>query len=110
MSLEARIKSAFRWGAGLKMTGQIFTWAMTIVVIRLLKPEDYGLMAMSVLFVQFLMLVNELGLGAVLVQRSDLDTGKKRQIFGLILTVNTVFFALLFPQRRLLQRYSKKSS
>lgn len=96
MSLEARIKSAFRWGAGLKMTGQIFTWAMTIVVIRLLSPEDYGLMAMSVLFVQFLMLVNELGLGAVLVQRSDLDTGKKRQIFGLILTINTVFFALLF--------------
>lgn len=96
MELGAKIRSAIRWGAGVKLIGQVFTWAMTIVVIRLLTPDDYGLMAMSVLFVQFLMLLNELGLGAVLVHRGDLDNSKKRQIFGLVIWVNSVFFLLLF--------------
>jgi len=96
VSLGNKIKTAFHWGASVKLIGQVFTWAMTIVVIRLLSPEDYGLMAMSVLFVHFLMLVNELGLGAVLVHRSDLDIETKRKIFGLIITVNSTFFILLF--------------
>jgi O-antigen/teichoic acid export membrane protein len=96
MTLGNKIKTAFRWGASVKLIGQVFTWAMTIVVIRLLSPEDYGLMAMSVLFLHFLMLVNEMGLGAVLVHRSDLDIETKRKIFGLIITVNSTFFILLF--------------
>lgn len=105
MSLGNKIKTAFRWGASVKLIGQIFTWAMTIVVIRLLSPEDYGLMAMSVLFVQFLMLVNELGLGAVLVHRSDLDLETKRKIFGLVITVNSTFFVLLFTAAPLIANF-----
>lgn len=96
MNLGAKIRSAFRWGAGVKLVGQLFMWAITIYVIRLLSPEDYGLMAIAVLFVHFLLLVNELGLGAVLVYRSDLDIDTKRQIYGLIIIINTTFFLLLF--------------
>ena len=95
MDLGTRARSALRWSAGGKLTGQLFTWAMTLIVIRLLTPEDYGLMAIAVLFIQFLMLLNEFGLGAVLVHRKNLDEETKRKIFGVILLINTTFFIII---------------
>lgn len=105
MSLGEKITSAFRWEAGAKLAGQIISWVMTIIVIRLLSPEDYGLMAMAVIFIEFLMLVNELGLSAVLVQRSDLDKDTERQIFGLVIIVNSVFFILIFSSAPLIASF-----
>lgn len=96
MSLSQKVITAIKWSTGLKFIGQIFTWAMTIIVIRLLSPEDYGLMAISVLFVSFLMMINEMGLGAVLVQANDLDKKKVQRIFGLIFTINSVFFIVMY--------------
>jgi len=52
-------------------------------------------MALAVLFVSFSMMLNEIGLGAALVQRETLDDKVTRQVFGLILLVNFVLFCLL---------------
>ena len=40
---------------------QIIPWAVTILVIRMLKPEDNGLIAMA--FMNFFGLLNETGVG-----------------------------------------------
>ena len=69
---------------------------MTIFVIRLLSPEDYGLNAIAMLFVGFLMLLNEMGLSAVLIQRTELEDRVVRQIYGLIVLVNVFLFIILF--------------
>jgi O-antigen/teichoic acid export membrane protein len=94
--LGGKAATALRWAGGATATGQLITWAMTILVIRILTPEDYGLMAMATVVIAFLMLVNELGLGAVIVQRESLDLDTVRTIFGITLIVNTLFFALLW--------------
>ena len=36
----------------MRLLGQVLTWAITIVVIRLLSPNDYGLLAMATVFVK----------------------------------------------------------
>jgi O-antigen/teichoic acid export membrane protein len=69
---------------------------MTIIVIRILTPEDYGLMAMAMVCVSFLMLVNELGMGAVLVQRSTMEDSTRANIFALTLLINATFFTAMF--------------
>jgi len=63
---------------------------------NILIRRIYGLMAISVLFVSFLMMINEMGLGAVLVQANDLDKKKVQRIFGLIFTINSVFFIVMY--------------
>ncbi len=88
--------SALRWGFGTRLAGQILAWSMSIYVIRLLSPEDYGLNAIAMLFVGFLMLLNEMGLSAVLIQRTELEDKVIRQIFGLIVLVNAFLFVALF--------------
>jgi O-antigen/teichoic acid export membrane protein len=94
--LRGRVMSALRWSASARLLGQLFSWAVTIWVIRLLTPGDYGLMAMAAVLVAFLFGLNTLGLDAVLVQEEALDHEGRRQIFGLVIVTNLAFFALLF--------------
>jgi teichuronic acid exporter len=96
LDIRKKVLTALRWTAAAKIIGQLASWAITIVVVRLLSPADYGLMAMAVIFLSFLILVNTMGLDAVLVQKRNLDLGTKRQVFGLVIAANSVFFLLLF--------------
>ncbi len=96
MDIRSKVMSALRWSAAARFLGQAVSWGITIMVIRLLSPGDYGLMAMAMVLVSFLVLLNTLGLDAVLVQDRDLDEQMTRQIFGIVIVINTLFFALLF--------------
>ncbi len=96
MDIRSKVMSALRWSAAARFLGQAVSWGITIMVIRLLSPGDYGLMAMAMVVVSFLVLLNTVGLDAVLVQEKDLDEQATRQIFGVVIVVNTLFFALLF--------------
>ncbi len=96
MDIRSKVMSALRWSAASRFLGQAVSWTITIIVIRLLSPGDYGLMAMAMVLVSFLILLNTLGLDAVLVQQKDIDEQMRRQIFGVVIVVNIFFFALTF--------------
>ena len=49
MSLRAKVLSGLRWITVAKLSTQLISWASTIVVMRLLRPDDYGLIAMAVI-------------------------------------------------------------
>jgi O-antigen/teichoic acid export membrane protein len=96
MSFRARVMSGLFWVGGTRLVGQILTWGITIVVIRLLTPGDYGLLAMATVFMGFLSLVAEAGLGPALMQAPKLDDPTLRRIFGVVILVNCTLFALQF--------------
>lgn len=77
------------------MLGQGVSWAITIIVIRLLDPHDYGLMAMGMVLVSGLILLNTWGLDAVLVQAQELGEEMRRQIFGAVIVLNLLIFGAL---------------
>ena len=95
MQIGEKVVSGFRWLAAGKLAGQIVTWAVTIYVIRILTPEDYGLMAMAMVVIGFLSLFDELGMGAALIQQETLDDRRVAQVFGLVIIINFSAFALL---------------
>jgi O-antigen/teichoic acid export membrane protein len=95
MDIRQKVLSGLRWSTGAKMGAQLVSWACTLVVMRLLEPRDYGLMAMSVAFVSFCTLLNEMGLGAALVQTRELTERMLRQVFGAVLVLNAALFLLL---------------
>ncbi|MCK6461947.1 MAG: lipopolysaccharide biosynthesis protein [Planctomycetes bacterium] len=90
-----RVISAVKWSAAGKFLGQMISWAVTFYVMRKLDPSVYGLMGMATVAISFLMVINELGLGATLVQRRNLDDRTKRQVFGFVLAMNTALFTVL---------------
>ncbi len=89
MNLKKKVLNALGWSASAKFLGQIVTWAVTIYVIRLLEPEDYGLMAMAVLVSEFLGEVNSMG--AAIIQNKKIDKKFTQTMFALILLVNYFF-------------------
>lgn len=95
MSLKAQMLDGLRWVAGARFGGQIITWAITILVMRLLEPADYGLQAMASVFVAFSLLLAELGLGPALVQKTEISQERLRQAFGIVLAVNLALLTLL---------------
>src|SRR3546814_18652196 len=49
-----RVRSAVIWRSGSQILAQLVTWSVTLVVIRLLDPADYGLFAMTQVIMSFL--------------------------------------------------------
>lgn len=95
MSLRSQALSGLRWSASVRLASQVFTWAITLVVIRLLTPADYGLLAMATVFVSFLAMFSELGLGAAVVQKADVDHRLLKRVFGVVLVIHFSLAALL---------------
>ncbi|UMR32075.1 lipopolysaccharide biosynthesis protein [Massilia sp. MB5] len=95
MTLKSEVLHGLKWMAGAKFGSQMITWVITIFVMRLLVPADYGLMAMSSVFIALLVMFAEVGLGPALVQAAEVTTQKLRQAFGIFLIVNLALCALL---------------
>ena len=86
-SLGQRVVSAVGWSAGVKIGFQLVTWGMTLAVIRVLAPGDYGLMALTMVFTNVLAAFSNLGLGDALVQRAETPKPLVASVFGVLLLI-----------------------
>ena len=96
MSVKAEVLNALRWSAAGRVAGQFGSWAITIYVIRILNPADYGLMGMASILIPFAALLNELGMIPALIQSRLVDEQLIRQLFGFVITSTLLIFCLLF--------------
>lgn len=101
MSIERRTISALKWVALGRLLSQIATWTITLVVLRLLSPSDYGLAALVSVVISISLSVAE-GLTASLIQARELAHGVLARIAGfvfllhLLLTLALLVSAPLF--------------
>ena len=93
--IKAQVMSALRWSAIAKFGGQLVNWAITVFVIRLLSPADYGIVAMMSIIFMFFTMLGEMGFGSSIVQAPKLETWEIRQTFGAALIVNALICLLL---------------
>ncbi|PQM28547.1 lipopolysaccharide biosynthesis protein [Sphingopyxis lindanitolerans] len=91
-----RVRSAVIWRSGSQILAQIITWSVTLLVIRLLDPADYGLFAMTQVILSFLAFLNGWGFASALVQSDSIDPFRIRQAFGLLLLLNAGLAAIQF--------------
>jgi PST family polysaccharide transporter len=67
------IYSGTRWTAFNKISSQIIRFVVSIVLARLLAPQDFGLMAMALVVTGFIEIFKDMGTVAAIVQRIDVD-------------------------------------
>ena len=89
--------AALRWAIFARIGVQIIRWSATIIVIRLLTPNDYGTMAMAMAVVAFASLFNELGVRLVIVRHAGLTTSQigSLQVFVAGLNILLCLIAML---------------
>jgi teichuronic acid exporter len=100
MSAESRAFSALKWAASTKLVVQLISWAGTLIVVRLLTPADYGLMAKVSVVCSLATVIAELGLTAAIVRAVEISREDLRKLYGVSLvfaTAVTLAIALVSP-------------
>ena len=82
-ALDRVLVRGLAWTGAVKWLSQVLSWLSTIVVARLLVPEDYGLVAMAAAVLGLITLLNEFGLGAAVVALRHLTDEQIAQIHSL---------------------------
>lgn len=103
-----RVLNSLKWLGSARAVAQVITTAISIVVIRLLDPTDYGLMAMATVFLGLILLLNEMGLGSALVQQQDLEQREMEQVLGMLLLVNLGLYAGVYFAAPLIATFFKE--
>jgi O-antigen/teichoic acid export membrane protein len=94
-STKHQFVSGVLWMTVVRALSQSITWIITIFVVRLLTPVDYGLMGMATLMSGFLALFSEIGLGLAIIQRPNLRDEQLASLRWLILAVHVLVFLAL---------------
>jgi O-antigen/teichoic acid export membrane protein len=100
-NLRQRTLVGLGWSGASRALGQILQLAVAVVLARLLSPKDYGLLGMVVVFTGFANSLADMGLGASIIQKSDLSDRHLNSVFwinvltGILLTTLFVLGAPL---------------
>ena len=89
------ISSAAIWSVLDVSLGQGLTFAISVVLARLLTPDEFGTIALLALFIAVAGLFVEGGLGQALIQRQDLTEEDCSTVFWFNITVAVVVAGLL---------------
>ena len=71
--LDHSLVHSLAWRAAGDWASQIFSWGSLLVIVRLLAPSDFGMVAMAVIFFPFLRQISEFGIPRIIVTFRDLS-------------------------------------
>ena len=89
------VASGIRWSSIAEIGGQGLRFVSSIVLARLLSPNDYGLMAMATVVTGLLAACRDAGTGAVIVQKKTVSRELLSSLFVLNGGIGVFFFVLL---------------
>lgn len=88
----------FKWSFLNKIATQSFSFIFSIILARLLSPDDFGLFAMITVFLNFGLLFKDFGFGHALIYQKDVSKTEYDSVFVLNMltgvTLTTIFFLL----------------
>lgn len=73
MSKRNKVVTNFLWRFAERCGAQIVSFVVSIVLARILAPEDYGMIALVTVFTAILQVFVDSGLGTALIQKKDAD-------------------------------------
>src|SRR6185369_9209651 len=86
-NLVDRVAHAGRWRFAGAMVGAAAQFLVSVVLARLLAPDDFGVMALAAVILGFMQPVGDFGIGGALIQRAELTDRHVRTAF----TFSTIF-------------------
>ncbi|PYM98888.1 MAG: hypothetical protein DME07_21615 [Candidatus Rokuibacteriota bacterium] len=94
--MKERIARSLSWLVWSRGAIQLLSLLSTLVVTRLLAPEDYGLMALVGVWTYAVALIAEMGLGVAIVQFPELEERELNTCFWLIVGTSAVGYLALY--------------
>jgi teichuronic acid exporter len=91
MGVKQKALQGGMWLAGFTTVSQAISWIATIGIANLLSPEDYGLMTMASFLTAYIEYLSEMGIGASVIQKNDINKRELSSLFWLSLFSGVMF-------------------
>jgi O-antigen/teichoic acid export membrane protein len=93
-TLTERAMKGVAWTGFAQLTAQALRLGITALLARLLLPADFGVVSMALIVIGFILVVNDFGLTAALVQRRELEEHHLLTAFTTNLVVSVLLTGL----------------
>ncbi len=94
--IKNRVLKATLWSFLQRAGSLIIGFVANMVLARLLEPEDFGCIAIILVFVSFADILIDSGLTSALIQKKDVSDNDVSTVFSVNLSVSIVLFILIF--------------
>lgn len=95
-TFREKVINGLAWEALTKLIVQIISWASTIIVARLLAPEDYGVIAVSGVFVGLCMKIAGMGIGSAIIYQKNISKEELSSIFWSATILSCLAYLILY--------------
>ena len=95
-TVKNSILKNFIWRFAERCGAQLVTFIVSIVLARILAPEDYGTIALVTVFTTILQVFVDSGLGTALIQKKDADELDYSSVFFANLTMSAVIYIIFY--------------
>lgn len=102
--------SNFIWRFAERCGAQVVTLIVSIVLARILAPEDYGQIALITVFTTIMQVFVDSGLGTALIQKKDADDLDFSSVFYFNFVVCLILYAVMFVSAPLIAGFYNDGS
>lgn len=79
-----------------KYSGLVLNVLVTAVLARLITPEDFGVVAIATVLINFFSMLSDMGIGPAIIQNQELSHNDYRSIFTLTVYIGLLLTAVFF--------------
>lgn len=95
-NMKGKVVSGLLWKFAERMGAQIVTFVVSIVLARLLTPDDYGTIALVMVFITIANVFAESGFGNALIQKKEADYIDFSSVFYFNIFSSITLYLILF--------------
>ena len=92
--LDRSFMRSIAWSGAGRWVTQLITWPATVVIARLLSPADYGLVVLVRVYIDFIGMLTEAGLGGAVTIAPEMDEHRAGQLHTLSLLMGATAVAV----------------
>jgi len=108
MSGKQRAIKGVAWSVIERFSVQIIQFVVTIILARILTPNDFGVVAIILVLMNILQVFNEVGFGAALIKKLDRDELDYSTVFLFNIVWGVILYLLLFVFARSFAAFFKQ--
>lgn len=95
-NIRAKVRSGMIWTFMERIGTKVVQFALQLLLARLLVPEDYGLCALLLAFINIATVFVNSGLNTALIQKKEADSLDFSSVLYLSLSISVIIYVILF--------------
>lgn len=95
-NINSQIMSGLVWKFGERITAQLISLIISIILARLLMPEDYGAVALVMVFITIANVFVTNGFGSALIQKKNADNIDFSSVFYINILLSILLYIIIF--------------